>query len=234
VDSAIANCFPGLEFDFRAVWKHLFEGVELHESNNLVVAVEPGSAAAQSGVVPGLFLLAVSDPVTEHLTEVPVTGPRQPNGPLETLALTNLEWTNAVSALSALGGETVTCRFRGTDNTELPPISLRVRPLFDGVALALAAAEPGALTQGLCSPWQADYRECACYYWAASRPDFVNAEVSQGQASGHNWMLKNRTAATPRVYTRDVPTDPAQLSYDDLYRGWEPALRFILGGRDEG
>ena len=42
-------------------------------------------------------------------------------------------------------------------------------------AIALAELpQPGELTQGLCSPWQNDYRECACYYWAASRPDYVN------------------------------------------------------------
>src|SRR3954462_7337626 len=40
--SAISNAYPGLEMDFRNIWKHIFEGIELHESSNLVVAVEPG------------------------------------------------------------------------------------------------------------------------------------------------------------------------------------------------
>ena len=26
--SAISNCFPGLEFDFRAIWRRIFVGIE--------------------------------------------------------------------------------------------------------------------------------------------------------------------------------------------------------------
>ena len=51
---------------------------------------------------------------------------------------------------------------------------LTVRPLLDEAVIAREAVEPGELTQSLCSPWQNDYRECGCYYWAASRPDYVN------------------------------------------------------------
>ena len=40
--SAIANCCPGLEVDFRAVWRRLLEGVVLREYDNLVVDVEAG------------------------------------------------------------------------------------------------------------------------------------------------------------------------------------------------
>ena len=57
--------------------------------------------------------------------------------------------------------------------------------------IARALADPGELTQGLCSPWQNDYRECACYYWAASRPDYVNvADTADGETRGDNWMGK--------------------------------------------
>src|SRR5207237_10108115 len=36
-DSAISNCFPGLEFDFRNVFRRVLEGIELHEADNFVV-----------------------------------------------------------------------------------------------------------------------------------------------------------------------------------------------------
>jgi hypothetical protein len=39
------------------------------------------------------------------------------------------------------------------------------------------ALEPGVLTQSLCSPWQWDFADCGCYYWAASRPDIVTSEA---------------------------------------------------------
>jgi len=36
-NSAISNCFPGLEFDFRNVWRRIFEGVTMHEADNYVL-----------------------------------------------------------------------------------------------------------------------------------------------------------------------------------------------------
>ena len=38
--ATISNCFPGLEFDFRNVWRRIFVGIVLHEADNLVVAIE--------------------------------------------------------------------------------------------------------------------------------------------------------------------------------------------------
>ena len=31
-EEAISNFFPGLEFDLRSIWKHIFVGIELHEA----------------------------------------------------------------------------------------------------------------------------------------------------------------------------------------------------------
>ena len=94
--------------------------------------------------------------------------------------------------------------------------------------------QTGELTQSLCSPWQSDYRECACFYWAATRPDYVNVEAAQdGASAGSNWMQRDRTATTPRVYLPDDWIDPRLVNYLDLYRHWETSLRFIVGGVDE-
>ena len=90
-------------------------------------------------------------------------------------------------------------------------------------------AKPGELTQGLCSPWQNDYRECSCYYWASARPDFVNVEVSaSGRSTGDNWMQKERTGQ----YVPDDYVDERLIDYDDLFREWEKWLRVQIGGRD--
>ena len=63
-DAAISNFFPGLEFDLRSLWKHIFEGVELHESGiggggHVVLAVSAGSPAAIAGVAAGHRLRSV-------------------------------------------------------------------------------------------------------------------------------------------------------------------------------
>ncbi|MFJ9840286.1 LodA/GoxA family CTQ-dependent oxidase [Kitasatospora sp. NPDC101155] len=90
--------------------------------------------------------------------------------------------------------------------------------------------QPGDLTRSLCSPWQNDYRECACYYWAASRPDYVNVDVDeQGVSVGNHWLSVHRE---PREYVLDNGRDTRLLTYDDLFREWQQHLRFIVGGRD--
>ena len=228
-DSSISNCFPGLEFDFRNVWKQIFIGIELHESDNFVVRVEPGSEAESQNIAI-LNALIMVDGIP---TETNVKGPRQMGESDVSLGITSLEWTNAVSEILKKAGQKVKCRFR-TQNGEIEAM-LEVRNIFDGTAIRAEAAEAGSLTQGLCSPWQADYRECGCYYWAASRPDYVNIESNLGTAthSGHNWMQKNRQPNTPKQYTQDTPGDPTQVTYEDLYRDWENELKFIINGKDE-
>ncbi len=232
-DSSIANCFPGLEFDFRAIWKHVFEGVEVHEAFNYVIAVTSDDARNQ-GLQANMFLLDVEGVAVQ----APVIGPSEPGEPSETLRINNLEWTNALAAIIVQhSGSQVTCRF-SPEQTGQNPITVRltIRPLFEGTALVSDAAEPGALTEGLCSPWQADYRECGCYYWTASRPDFVNAEVRGERSVGHNWMAKDRrpeTKASPNdPSTRDDIGSADQFSYEDLYQAWERHLRFEVGGQD--
>ena len=41
--------------------------------------------------------------------------------------------------------------------------------------------QPGELLQSLCSPWQHDFRDCACHYWASNHPDVVLGEVLPGE-----------------------------------------------------
>jgi hypothetical protein len=69
----------------------------------------------------------------------------------------------------------------------------------------------------------------ACYYWAASRPDFVNiAPMEDGTSHGAMWLQKDRKAD----YVLDNRTDGRLLNYDDLFQNWEKDLRFEIGGKD--
>jgi hypothetical protein len=117
------------------------------------------------------------------------------------------------------------------DEVKTISVNLKVRKFFeaDTAAFAVDLVQPGELTQGLCAPWQNDYRECACYYWAASRPDYVNVEISaDGLSHGDSWLAKRRTGS----YVLDNRTDSRLVSYDDLFKAWEQELRFIIGGKD--
>jgi hypothetical protein len=228
-DTAIANCFPGLEFDFRNIWRRILIGIELHEADDLVVAVDP-AAPAEIQALRGKRLVSVNGvPVV-----TPVTGPRTPGAADEVLfAATNLEWTNALADVVTRPGTKVRCAFQDSDANGLPTgpvttIDLEVRALLDGPVLDRDAVKPGELTQSLCSPWQNDYRECGCYYWAASRPDFVNVDTSGAASQGHNWLQKARTAATPKDY---FATN--LVTYEELFKAWASLLKFVEHGNDK-
>jgi hypothetical protein len=215
-DSAISNCFPGLEFDFRNVWRRLLEGIVLHEASGLVV-----SAEGDLEPLAGRQLLSVAGFPTQMVVRGPGPGGEAP-----------MEWSNALADVVAQhSGELVPCVFddpRTPGQTET--VELRVRPMFvtseaaDGPTAAIREelAGPGELTQSLCSPWQNDYQECGCFYWAASRPDYVNVEHTTAGAEGDKWLARSRE----RSY------DVRDLTHQELFREWEGVLRFIVGGRD--
>jgi hypothetical protein len=247
-DSAISNCFPGLETDFRNVWKRVLTGIELHESSNLVVGVEKGADERLHVLASGYRLLSIEEiPMT-----VAVKGPKTLGGPVEPLTDTGfgentmpLEWSNALAGVLNREHRTVRCKFQSIkDPNDIREVPLVLRDFFERKLVAgellttpvisRDLVSPGELTQSLCSPWQNDYRECACFYWAASRPDYVNVEARpDGTSIGQNWMQKDRTEATPKTYIVDDRTDPRLISYRDLFVHWERSLKFEFDGNDE-
>src|SRR5262249_5789803 len=179
---------------------------------------------------------------------------RVPGGPAVDLATPAnpdaawfMEWSNSLSRVFAKAGTKVPCVFtaepsvieRRPDWPHTQTVELELRQMFepDTAVIARELAAPGELTQTLCSPWQHDYRECACFYWAATRPDFVEVEVgADGKSAGFNWMDRRLDPTAPiaaREYLPDpwpdTPTDPVWLTYDELYQQWEELLRFIVG-----
>jgi len=224
--AAIANAFPGLEMDFRNVWRRAFEGIVLHECTNLVVDVEDNKLRK----LVGHTLVSVNG--------MPITGvwqePNIPGGPSHVQGETNLEWSNSLADAIQMPGRMVKCVFRSNAQRDTT-VSLRVRPFFEAGTGVINRdlAEPGELTQSLCSPWQNDYLECACYYWAASRPDYVNVEVQpDGTSKGHNWLQRDRGPDSQKEYISDDSGDPRLLTYDELFRNWEHLLHFEIEGKD--
>ena len=108
--SAISNCFPGLEFDFRAIWRRIFVGIVLSENNNYVVDVEDSTLEH----LRGRRLLKIDGrPVA-----VVASGPVIPGQATETLtseanpdAVAFLEWSNTVALIFDKQGQQVACEF---------------------------------------------------------------------------------------------------------------------------
>jgi hypothetical protein len=185
-NTAISNCFPGLEYDFKQFWRRAFVGIVLEEWDNYVVSAEDPQYAG----LERHRLLRVDG--RDVLATVPIAVP--------------------------------------TDANQIIEVELTVRKMLENsVTPSLETMKPGELTQGLCSPWQHDYRECACYYWPATRPDYVNVEPGpDGVSRGDNWMSKERTGE----YVLDDRVDGRMISYVDLFKEWEKLLKFQIKGRD--
>ena len=255
--TSIGNCTPGLEVDFRFVWRRVFEGIVLREYDNLVMECE--HAKFRHLVGHRLLKVEYDRPAAkgkekkrrEFVTMTTQIGPNPYNTATESVVLSfgaspqglaPMEWSNMLSRmLHERAGQTVTCYF-SENNQQLDQIgwdekakhiklTMNVREFFDGDTgvIAPVLAQPGELTQGLCSPWQNDYRECSCYYWASARPDFVNVEAAtDGTSQGDNWLQKARTGA----YVPDDYSDTRLVLYDDLFNEWEKWLRFAIQGKD--
>jgi hypothetical protein len=264
--TAVGNSTPGLEVDFRAVWRRVFEGIVLREWDNLVVQSEDPNHQD----LEGRRLLKIEYDIEctgkndghDHqkdgkgcrrriLTMTTQVGPSPADTKARSVVLAYegnpkgaapLEWSNLLAyVLHERAGEEVTCTFSSEQvwndmlAWEENPRHIRrvftVRRFFEGDTgvISRELAQPGELTQGLCSPWQNDYRECSCYYWASARPDFVNVELGPGGASeGDNWLQKERTGS----YVPDDYDDDRLVMYDDLFKDWEKWIRFVIGGKD--
>jgi hypothetical protein len=254
--TSIGNCTPGLEVDFRAVWRRVFEGIVLREWDNLVMEVEHTKYRRLVGH--RLLRVEYDRPAgtgrrarQSFLTMTTQIGPNPYDADTESVVLSfeanpqglaPLEWSNLLAfMLHERAGKTVTCHFSAEreqlgmvpwdDKADHVTMTFRVREFFEGdtAVIAHALAQPGELTQGLCSPWQNDYRECSCYYWASARPDFVNLEPApDGTSKGDNWLQKARTGS----YVPDDYADARLVLYDDLFNEWEKWLRYAIQGRD--
>jgi hypothetical protein len=261
--TSVANCCPGLEVDFRAVWRRLFRGIELREYDNLVVNVDPDCDAVmhrrdKSDLKPSslkghrLLRVVLGGKEAPLLMMTQIWGPASSDteGKIKLTSSTNpeglapVEWSNALAHVLHHKGSRVRCDFSAEPSKEqhLPLVdqpnnrnyvsfSCEVRSFFQGDTAVISneLADAGELTQGLCSPWQNDFRECSCYYWASARPDYVNVEpTASGLSTGDNWMQKQRSGS----YVADDYADTRLIMYDDLFADWEILLKFQIQGKD--
>ena len=251
-ESAVGNFFPGLEFNFLSAWRRILVGVELNESSGDVMAVDSDAPPEVESLV-GFQVIAVDVQIVngEVTGGIPIQvlahgpGPDDPNK--DTIfGQIYLEWGNALASLhheKGGTGQAVICLFQHPDTGELRQVALKVRKLFepDSVLISRDAVQPGELTQSLCSPWQTDFIGCACYYWAANRPDYVNLwqKKSGSLGDGHNWLNDRRETkldAESGEYKPFYTLVPGKtLKHEDIMRSedWEKKLRFVVGGKDE-
>jgi len=106
--------------------------------------------------------------------------------------------------------------------------------------------QPGELTQSLCSPWQHDFRDCACFYWASNHPDIVLGEDTLGEAtlpSGASadperantpidWLRSDRSLASRAGAVESARTDrPFQMDHYEISQRWQE-LAVVIEGKE--
>lgn len=111
----------------------------------------------------------------------------------------------------------------------------RRRYVTDGGVID-TAFRPGELTQSLCNPWQHDFRDCACYYWASNHPDVV-LSASQDAETANTWLDWLRRDRSPAGEVAAPATRaearPLQIDHFEINQQWQD-LAFVIGGHEIG
>lgn len=241
-ESGVGNAHPGLEFDVRALDRHFFPGLVFdfqYGAGAKLVEIGgdllSGTGLAEADLV-GLFLWSVSGRFGDspdkpqirrlvnvdgymvlrsimdlELGEIAVLVGRLPQTAAEIddveQALARTEAVNGVAVCKRDGG--VYVRFEGE----------RARFLTDDGVLDPDLLPPGEITRNLCSPWQWDFADCHCYYWASSKPDLVIG--MSGEAQVLNFQRDRdrhepaRPANEPDAWRSGVITQPG------MFTAWE-------------
>jgi Ferritin-like len=255
-ESGVDNCYPGLEFDQRNLDKQFFPGLvfEFHHGDGARLhAFSPGPAPPEPWVREGdpplwLWALAgrtrveqdepdviffnglsglevwrrVHDLLPGRVAIIVGAAPGRSSEPVPV----------AVRALidAADGARGRELRFADGRLYAIVLAGERAPYLDEGGVIDLDAYEPGELTRSLCAPWQYDFRDCGCFYWAASKPDLVTS--ADGAQPYLNFQRRDRSATAPA----DVPPfddrTAQELSYAELVAGAWNELPVVLNDRE--
>lgn len=268
LDASVGNCFPGLEIDVRNLDGRFFPGL-LFWVVTAPAAPEPGAVPNQAGIrLHALDFL--QDPMlaansTEPWVQSLLATLNGPTGIALAEGRWYLSWIEQggrrISCDQVDGtpydGELV-WRFLRCIAAELPlTIGLQQRGVpqpppqvvltgyrrkyvAEGGVID-SAFRPGELTQSLCIPWQHDFRDCACYYWASNHPDVVLAPLTgreQQDAQMANtwldWLRRDRSPAgeTAAPASR-AEARPLQIDHFEINQRWQE-LNFVIGGHEIG
>jgi hypothetical protein len=262
-EDAVANCFPGLELDVRNLDRRFFPGLVFNfvePSGNPKPGMQYGAKLA--------YVDALEDPDLQADRKLAKTLYTQLTTGTAATSLASGDWYldwieqdgKRISTRSPKDtGLTVWRLVRGLE-PGLVSIGLRQRKrrsttitlhgwrrLYTDPTTGVisGAYQPGELMQGLCSPWQHDFRDCYCHYWASNRPDLVFGDVYPGEP-----LLPGGDAVNPALNVRldwmraDRSPDlavgafaiiernrPYQFDHHQINKEWQK-LSIVLNGRE--
>ncbi len=265
-ESGVDNCYPGLEFDQRNLDKQFFSGLvfEFHrDDGGILHRIVPDGLPAQKGLTDAdrpLYLWAMMG--RTMLDQSDANPPaffffglggldvwRRVHDLLPGRIAVLLGPTPGFSALSAStevirtmdrlrdAGESLIQREETGEIQSAIFVGDRARYLDEDGVIDVSAYAPGDLTRSLCAPWQYDFRDCGCFYWASNKPDLVAGP--HGDEPYVNFQRKDRTISPAPA---DIP--PAdrdnwlrlrreqEFDYADLVAGAWNELPVVLNDRE--
>lgn len=255
-ESGVDNCYPGLEFDQRNLDKAFFPGLrfEFHRADGALVRdVLPGGPAEAAGVSSAdlpLYLWAVLGRTTvDQSDEDPPAFFFYGLDGLEVWRRVHDLLPGRIAVLlgpdpgfNALPASfqiiSLLDQLRDTGESQIfrdgagrvQAVVLtgeRARYLDDDGVIDVDAYPAGELTRSLCAPWQYDFRDCGCFYWAASKPDLVTS--ADGQHQDLNFQRRDRSP------TPDIASYPErralELDYGELIHAWND-LPVVVNDRE--
>jgi hypothetical protein len=272
-ESGVSNCFPGLEYDHRNFERRFFPGlvveyvsqadaspesllrqgariVDVQTSDPALTQPRPDQAdqarALRSSLAQFAQQLAAQPwflvSVTQGGTTIELVDDTGAN--LDGLVVWRLVRNLRPEPVTIVVGQ------RKTGDDDPPPnvtfAGWRRNYTDASTGVIDLSFQPGELTQSLCSPWQHDFRDCSCTYWASNHPDIVLPAVPLGQATLPSGNPAEPDPGEPRVdWLRDpdfgelhpwaLPSQGAnrrfEMSYFQINRQWQD-LAVVLEGRE--
>jgi hypothetical protein len=158
--------------------------------------------------------------------------PKAPDGPdvmpVSMAAVSSERFMNAYK-----NGENFVERDRKGNVKVAVLIGNRARYLDDNGVIEIDVYNPGDLTKTLCSPWQYDFRECGCFYWAANKPDLVSSK--DGSNPNLNFLRKKRNVEQTDLDITDIQNwyEHEEYEHNDLIEGAWNDLPIVIDNKEQ-
>ncbi len=246
-ESGVDNSFPGLEFDQRNLDKRFFPGLEFEyhfgtppilrriEQERALRAIDMNDADVGRALILykvfGTFGSPNDGPIEreialENVTQLSawrIVHDLEPGhvgvflAPFSQSGPPPLSLAEQDEADTAMRGNVNLIRRDAGGNLRFAVLTGdRAEYLVDGV-INPALYEPGDLTRSLCAPWQYDFADCGCFYWASNKPDMVAAEPDGDQF--YNFQrIRNSATEPPTGAPGSTPEERAQFQ---TIAGWD-------------
>ena len=254
LESAIGNCFPGLECDLRNLERRFFPFIEVDINGNVILIRSVDSDGVDAAVAKGAMSAALAASyraiAASEAFSWRVSTLKGSFGPLGALEL-DVETLDSpsfgagrapVDAWTALrlleeGSAVTLVVTRDSDGASRTLTGPRQAYLDEDGALA-GTFSTGELTQSLCSPWTHDFRDCGCFYWASNHPDIslppapAGADIGEERQRPVNWQrIQTAADAVPLPATVEGVSAAEDLPYYRVNTAWQ-LLNFVLDGRE--